>query len=78
MYATAHWDLVRATAEAQRAAHRLAAADHAPATPAKVTTWGPRPSRRGAERTATIIRIPEQRRPAVTVEMDAEALLLDA
>jgi hypothetical protein len=77
MYATAHWDLVRATAEAQRAAHRLAAADHAPATPAKVTTWGPRASRRGAEQTATIIRIPEQRLREAAVHLGA-GVLLDA
>jgi hypothetical protein len=76
MYATAHWDLVEFTTQERLAgARRPAVAEAAPVTPAKITRWGRRASRR-AELPATILRLPE---PRELVDARTEdAVLLDA
>jgi hypothetical protein len=75
MFPTAHWDLVEvAVAERLAGAQRPAVAPAAPVTPAKVTTWGPRASRRATEQVVHVVRIPEPR-PSARVE---DTVLLDA
>lgn len=82
MYPTAHWDLVAIVTNDRIAeAHRPAVAPAAPVTPGRVTTWGPRASRRAAatERLARVIRIPSPRDDEVLISSAAEdSVLLDA
>jgi len=82
MYAAAHHDLIRAAVvERLGGSTRRAESLRLPAAPARITTWGPRASRR-PEGVAepVVIELPrdiELPRPRV-VELTDSALLLDA
>lgn len=77
MYAAAHLDLIR-TAVDERLEGSIGRTIHIglPAAPARITTWGPRASRRSAG--AVTPRALELPRPRVVESMDPALLLLDA
>jgi hypothetical protein len=80
MFATAHLDLVRAAvAERMAVASRPTGSTPTPITPARVTTWGPRSSRRPTAAPAeadVVLRLPAPR-PAAAVLIH-DVVLLDA
>lgn len=76
MYAAAHVDLIRAAVDERlEGSTRRTEPMGLPATPARITTWGPRASRRSAGALAVgALEFPRPRE----VDLTDAALLLDA